>query len=114
MRPIDAVKQIMELDTPVLVPHLRTIYDRGAVTAPCDGWSTGTPKEIGWYLVYAPTYKGGSSTSREHHAGVMFAKWSGKAWSIERCCYNRPGCVLAWMSIPQPPNPMKEGETNES
>lgn len=64
------------------------------------------PKEPGWYWVYAPTYQGGSSTSREHHDGIMFAKWSGKVWSIERGYYNRPGCVEAWMFLPK--SPVKE------
>ena len=61
------------------------------------------PKISGWYFVYAPGYKGGSSTARENHNGMMFAKWSGKAWSIERCYYNRPDCVKAWMNLPDPP-----------
>ena len=61
------------------------------------------PETQDWYLVFAPTYSGGSSTSREHHRGVMFAKWSGKSWSIERCYYNRPDCVKAWMPLPEPP-----------
>lgn len=64
------------------------------------------PDEPGWYMVYAPTYRGGSSTSRENHDGIMFAKWSGKNWSVERCYYNRPGCVEKWMPLPEPP---KEG-----
>ena len=71
-----------------------------ATTAPAVGvWNTGTPEETGWYWVYAPGYTGGS----EHHGGIMFAKWSGNVWSIERCHYNRPGCVKAWMPMPEAP-----------
>ncbi len=61
------------------------------------------PENAGWYWVYAPTYSGGSSSPRENHDGIMFAKWSGKFWSIERGYYNRPGCVEAWMFLPKPP-----------
>lgn len=61
------------------------------------------PVKPGWYWVYAPTYVGGSSTHRENHDGFMFAKWSGKAWSIERCYYNRPGCVEYWKPLPKRP-----------
>ena len=66
------------------------------------------PDEPGWYMVYAPTYRGGSSTSRENHDGIMFAKWSGKNWSVERCYYNRPGCVEKWMPLPLPEPPKEE------
>lgn len=67
----------------------------------------GPPNAVGWYWVYAPSYTGGSSTSREHHNGIMFSKWTGKGWSIERYYYNRPGCVVAWMPLPELP---KDGD----
>ena len=65
------------------------------------------PKEKGWYEVYAPSYTGGSSSGLDNHSGVMFAKWSGKTWSIEVGYHKRPGCVTHWMPITEPP---KEGE----
>lgn len=61
------------------------------------------PKEKGWYLVYAPGYYGGSSSGLCCCNGNMFAKWSGKTWSIEVGYHKRPGCVKAWMPLPEPP-----------
>lgn len=61
------------------------------------------PDEVGSYLVYAPTYIGGSSSAKECKAGVMFAKWlKGGHWSIEVGYYKRPGCVTHWMPIEPP------------
>ena len=60
------------------------------------------PPEKGWYLVYAPSYSGGSSSGLSCKDGVMFAKWNGKAWSIEVGYHKRPGCVKYWMPIPKP------------
>lgn len=60
------------------------------------------PEEKGWYMVYAPGYSGGSSSGLDSHSGVMFAKWSGKTWSIEVGYHKRPGCVRQWMPIPIP------------
>lgn len=60
------------------------------------------PKEKGWYLVYAPTYRGGSSSGKESAGSVMFSKWSGKTWSIEVGYYKRPNCVTHWMPIDTP------------
>lgn len=65
------------------------------------------PEEKGWYLVYAPKYRGGSSSGKESANRVMFSKWSGKTWSIEVGYYERPNCVTHWMPLPQP---SKEGE----
>ena len=66
----------------------------------------GLPDEVGSYLVYAPTYIGGSSSAKECKAGVMFARWlKGGHWSIEVGYYKRPGCVTHWMPI----EPPKEG-----
>jgi len=61
------------------------------------------PKEKGWYEVYAPSYTGGSSSGLDNHSGVMFAKWSGKTWSIEVGYHKRPGCVTHWKPITEPP-----------
>ena len=61
------------------------------------------PEEKGWYMVYAPSYSGGSSGGLAYHNGVMFSKWSGKSWSVEVGYHERPGCVKAWMPLPEPP-----------
>jgi len=61
------------------------------------------PESNGWYLVYAPTYCGGSSTGQKIINGVMFSKYNGRHWSIEVGYHKRPGCVVAWMPIPDPP-----------
>lgn len=60
------------------------------------------PSEEGPYIVYAPTYRGGSSTAKENHGGIMFSKWKNSKWSIEHGYYERPNCVLAWMPLPEP------------
>ena len=65
------------------------------------------PDEPGWYLVFAPTYSGGSSSGLNHHKGVMFSqlkvtKAGKKSWSIEVGYHERPGCVLYWMPLPIP------------
>lgn len=60
------------------------------------------PSEEGVYIVYAPTYRGGSSTAKENHDGIMFSKWKNSKWSIEHGYYERPNCVLAWMPLPDP------------
>lgn len=63
----------------------------------------GLPDKVGSYLVYAPTYTGGSSSAKECKAGVMFARWlKGGHWSIEVGYYKRPGCVTHWMPIEPP------------
>lgn len=64
--------------------------------------------EDGIYLVYAPDYQGGSSRTKECHDGVMFSKYKNGKWSIEHGYYERPNCVKAWMSMPQP---FLEGDT---
>ena len=58
--------------------------------------------EDGVYLVYAPDYQGGSSSSKEWHDGVMFAKRKNGKWSVEHGYYSRPNCVKAWMPLPKP------------
>ena len=59
------------------------------------------PEEDGCYLVYAPDYSGGSSSSKENHDGVMFSNFKNGKWSIEVGYHKRPGCVKAWMPIPK-------------
>lgn len=106
MRLIDADELMMQVLTVTRTESNARMLDllTGLIAdAPTAGWNTGTPKDAGWYWVYAPGYTGGSSTQREHHGGIMFAKWNGKVWSIERCYYNRPGCVKAWMPLPEAP-----------
>lgn len=60
------------------------------------------PKNEGTYLVYAPDYRGGSSSTKENHNGVMFSKYKNGKWSIEYGYYERPNCVKAWMPLPEP------------
>ena len=60
------------------------------------------PDIDGIYLVYAPNYKGGSSTAKENYNGVMFSKCQKGKWSIEHGYYKRPNCVIAWMPLPEP------------
>lgn len=60
------------------------------------------PGADGTYLVYAPDYKGGSSSSKECHDGVMFSKFKNMKWSVEHGYYARPNCVMAWMLLPEP------------
>ena len=62
----------------------------------------GPPEENGPYFVYAPSYRGGSSSGKESARGVMISKWTGKHWSIEVGYYKRPGCVTHWMPIEPP------------
>jgi hypothetical protein len=62
----------------------------------------GPPEENGPYFVYAPSYRGGSSSEKERARGVMISKWTGKHWSIEVGYYKRPGCVTHWMPIEPP------------
>lgn len=65
---------------------------------PCSEW---LPKKDGHYIVYAPTYSGGSSSSKEHHDGVMFSAFKKGKWSIEHGYHKRPNCVVAWMPLPE-------------
>lgn len=58
------------------------------------------PSKDGFYLVYAPSYKGGSSVSKEKvNGGYMFSRFKGGKWSIEVGYYERPNCVRAWREI---------------
>jgi len=56
------------------------------------------PEEDGCYLVYAPNYSGGSSSTKEIHDGVMFSNYKNGKWSRY---HKRLGCVEAWMPIPK-------------
>ena len=65
------------------------------------------PEESGWYLVFAPTYSGGSSGGLACIDGIMFSKFKiakngNKTWSIEVGYHERPGCVKYWMPLPMP------------
>ena len=60
------------------------------------------PDIDGHYLVFAPDYSGGSSTGKENHNSVMFSRFAKGKWSIENGYYRRPGCVKAWMQLPEP------------
>lgn len=60
------------------------------------------PEEDGVYIVYAPTYSGGSSSAKECHNGVMFSKYKNGKWSIEHGYYSRPNCVKAWKPLDEP------------
>ena len=59
------------------------------------------PEKDGHYIVYAPTYSGGSSSSKEHHDGIMFSAFKKGKWSIEHGYHKRPNCVVAWMPLPE-------------
>lgn len=67
------------------------------------------PEEKGTYLVFAPTYHGGSSSGLDCNDGIMFARWK-KHWSIEVGCHKIPNCVTHWMPLPEPP---KEEENDQ-
>lgn len=67
------------------------------------------PEENGWYLVFAPTYYGGSSSMVRSISGMTFAKWiGGKTWSIEAGYHKRPGIVTHWMPMPHHPEERSE------
>lgn len=61
------------------------------------------PNEDGWYQVYAPWYSGGSSSGLKNINGNMYSAFKHGKWSIEVGYHKRPGCVKAWMPLPQPP-----------
>ena len=63
----------------------------------------GLPKENGWYQVYAPGYSGGSSSGLKNINGNMYSAFKHGKWSIEVGYHKRPGCVKAWMPLPEPP-----------
>ena len=68
------------------------------------------PEEDGWYQVYAPYYSGGSSSGLKNVKSNMYSAFKHGKWSIEVGYHKRPGCVKAWMPLPEPP---KES-TNDS
>ena len=58
------------------------------------------PTKDGFYLVYAPSYKPGSSRGKQVvHKGYMFSRYQSGKWSIEVGYYERPNCVRAWREI---------------
>lgn len=61
------------------------------------------PEENGWYQVYAPGYSGGSSSGLKNIKGNMYSAFKNGKWSIEVGYHERPGCVKAWMPLPEPP-----------
>ena len=61
------------------------------------------PEEDGWYQVYAPSYSGGSSSGLKNIKGNMYSAFKNGKWSIEVGYHKRPGCVKAWMPLPEPP-----------
>lgn len=61
------------------------------------------PNEDGWYQVYAPDYSGGSSSGLKNINGNMYSAFKHGKWSIEVGYHKRPGCVKAWMPLPEPP-----------
>lgn len=114
MRPIDADVLKEEVDMAwrpdMAVSEIWNVIDDAPTVS---GWVSvkdRTPEEKGWYMVYAPGYSGGSSSGLDSHNGVMFAKWSGKTWSIEVGYHKRPGCVRQWMPLPEPPEVSKDAD----
>ena len=61
------------------------------------------PEKDGWYQVYAPHYSGGSSSGLKNINGNMYSGFKNGKWSIEVGYHKRPGCVKAWMPLPEPP-----------
>lgn len=61
------------------------------------------PEKDGWYQVYAPGYSGGSSSGLKNIRGNMYSAFKNGKWSIEVGYHKRPGCVKAWMPLPEPP-----------
>lgn len=59
------------------------------------------PTKRGYYLVYAPKWRGSPSTSKEFHNGFLFAYWNGKDWAIEIQHRKNP-CVTHWMPLIPP------------
>lgn len=111
MRLIDADALLAAYDSQHEGPpgKARTLIEEAPTVG---GWISvgdGRPAEPGWYLVYAPEYIK-SAGKREWYDGLMFAKWNGKSWSIERGYYDRPGCVKYWIPMPEHP---AEGDGDE-
>ena len=107
-------KRIEELELHYCSHAIRNVHDRGddsicekykcEVTA-LPRWipATEPPKEDGWYQVYAPGYLGGSSSGLKNIRGNMYSAFKNGKWSIEVGYHKRPGCVKAWMPLPEPP-----------
>lgn len=96
-------QQRIYLDYTVGVREACTKILQKIESMPVKEWWTSVSEKLpedGVYLVYAPDYKGGSSTAKEWNDGVMFSKCRKGKWSIEHGYYTRPNCVKAWMPIP--------------
>lgn len=106
----DAVKrrmhETMDYQDLYLPVHFEMCMNEVPTVEPASPWHSmednGPPEENGHYFVYAPSYRGGSSSEKERATGVMISKWTGKHWSIEIGYYKRPGCVTHWMPIEPP------------
>ena len=61
------------------------------------------PESDGTYIVYAPTYNSGSSSSLDCVSGIMFCRYKHGKWSIEHGYYKRPNCVTHWLPLPSKP-----------
>ena len=99
----DELKELYSGDGLYTAAHFRTAIDEMPAASPWHSMEdNGPPEENGPYFVYAPSYRGGSSSEKERARGVMISKWTGKHWSIEVGYYKRPGCVTHWMPIEPP------------
>lgn len=81
---------------------LKHLLNKQPTIEPKQGWipcSERLPEEDGHYIVYAPSYSGGSSSGKEIHNGVMFSRFKSGKWSVEVGYHKRPNCVKAWMPI---------------
>ena len=91
-----------------LMPVAKKAYEMAisALTHPHGEWISvedRLPDTNGTYIVYAPTYYGGSSSGLDNINGIMFARRRGRNWSIEVGYHKRPNCVTHWMPLPEPP-----------
>lgn len=117
VRPIDANAMLDELrpvsfeaeHSAVLLSDvskmMREWVERQPTLTPPNEWVSvedRLPDTDGAYLVYAPTYTGGSSSSLDCIGGIMFSRFLHEKWSIESGYYKRPNCVTHWMPIPTP------------
>ncbi len=109
MRTIDAdeAKRIAReyLTDPYHVISAVAVIDKTPTLTPPNEWVSvedRLPDTDGAYLVYAPTYTGGSSSSLDCIGGIMFSRFKHEKWSIESGYYKRPNCVTHWMPIPTP------------
>lgn len=86
-----------------LISHMEELISGLKDKPPWISVTEGLPKEDGWYQVYAPGYSGGSSSGLKNINGNMYSAFKHGKWSIEVGYHKRPGCVKAWMPLPEPP-----------